>query len=404
MTDSFARGPETMGDVFRCGANCGDARRLSIAVDIQLKRNLRIGDAAINCVQVARTIVMVPLRRTISYKPWRTRSPRGPIIRTGTRRAKCRAVCQWLRTAALHMQTASRHHRWAGSEVLWLLGYQLEPVRHSAELRERTCVHLPHRPAAVDLHGGLGDADIAGNLLADAATRDLNHDFALARAQRPEARLEGGQSEVVLPPGTIAREAELNGVQEVLIAEGLGQELDGAALHGLHRHRNVAVPGDEDDREVPAGRGELALKIKAALLWKPDIEHQAGGTIRRVGCKEVGDGRKQLGIQAYRSQQTRDRRSHIGIVVDDQNGRVCVRHRGWLPIKELLGWTFVSLRHLIEVGHTIPSILVTAYPGDVKRILDDGIICCLAKPVDQARLLQCLRAALRPEEPSEGNL
>ena len=54
----------------------------------------------------------------------------------------------------------------------------------------------------MDLHGGLGDADIAGNLLAEAATRDLNHDFALTRAQRPEALLDGGQSQVVVAPGS----------------------------------------------------------------------------------------------------------------------------------------------------------------------------------------------------------
>src|SRR5258707_929532 len=149
------------------------------------------------------------------------------------------------------MRTASRHEAqggsMAGSGVLRIPRYQLEPVGYSAELRERAHVHLPHRPAAVDLHGGLGDADIAGNLLAEAATRDLNYDLALARAQRPEALLEGGQSHFVLPPGTIAREAELNSVQEILIAVWLRQELYGAALHRVHRHWNVAVPGDEDD-------------------------------------------------------------------------------------------------------------------------------------------------------------
>jgi hypothetical protein len=34
-------------------------------------------------------------------------------------------------------------------------------------------VHLPHRPAAVDLHRGFGNADIAGNLFAQATARDL---------------------------------------------------------------------------------------------------------------------------------------------------------------------------------------------------------------------------------------
>lgn len=53
-------------------------------------------------------------------------------------------------------------------------------------------------------------------------------------------------------------------------------------------------------------------------------------------------------------------------------------------------------RHLIDAGHAIPTILVTAYPNDVDRdrALKDGVVCYLRKPVNQQNLLQCLNAAL----------
>ena len=53
-------------------------------------------------------------------------------------------------------------------------------------------------------------------------------------------------------------------------------------------------------------------------------------------------------------------------------------------------------RRLIEAGHTIPTILVTAYPNDAEqaRALDDGVVCYLRKPVDEQRLIRCLQAAL----------
>ena len=63
-------------------------------------------------------------------------------------------------------------------------------------------------------------------------------------------------------------------------------------------------------------------------------------------------------------------------------------------------------RHLVEAGHAIPTILVTAYPNDVDRAraLNDGVICYLRKPVDEQHLKRCLRAALTsgdsPEEDS----
>jgi FixJ family two-component response regulator len=62
-------------------------------------------------------------------------------------------------------------------------------------------------------------------------------------------------------------------------------------------------------------------------------------------------------------------------------------------------------RHLIEVGYTIPTILVTAYPDDVDRAraLNDGVVCYLRKPVDEQYLIRCLRAALESGGPGEEN-
>jgi FixJ family two-component response regulator len=49
--------------------------------------------------------------------------------------------------------------------------------------------------------------------------------------------------------------------------------------------------------------------------------------------------------------------------------------------------------HLIETGHTIPTILVTAYPdNDVEqRMLALGVVCYLRKPLEEANLICCLR-------------
>jgi FixJ family two-component response regulator len=53
-------------------------------------------------------------------------------------------------------------------------------------------------------------------------------------------------------------------------------------------------------------------------------------------------------------------------------------------------------RHLIDTGHTIPTILVTAYPDDrvQKRMLSQGVECYLPKPLEEAVLIDCLRAAV----------
>jgi FixJ family two-component response regulator len=62
-------------------------------------------------------------------------------------------------------------------------------------------------------------------------------------------------------------------------------------------------------------------------------------------------------------------------------------------------------RRLVDTGHAIPTILITAFPNDVDRAraLNDGVTCYLAKPVDQHDLTRCLSAALGsgdlPENP-----
>jgi FixJ family two-component response regulator len=68
------------------------------------------------------------------------------------------------------------------------------------------------------------------------------------------------------------------------------------------------------------------------------------------------------------------------------------------------GMTGVELhRHLVDAGHRIPTILITAYPDDTlrNRALKDGVICYLAKPVDDERLERCIRSALQFGRPCE---
>jgi FixJ family two-component response regulator len=59
-------------------------------------------------------------------------------------------------------------------------------------------------------------------------------------------------------------------------------------------------------------------------------------------------------------------------------------------------------RRLIDMGHAIPTILVTASPNDVDqaRALNDGAVCYLRKPVDEEHLREALKSALSLEEDS----
>src|ERR1700751_4813606 len=133
---------------------------------------------------------------------------------------------------------------------------------------------------------------MVGDLLAEAPLHNLDHYLAFPWGERFEARPERTQGLFILAPSTIASEAELDRVDQVLITERLGQELDSTRLYRLHRHRDVTVPRHEDDWDLDIRSRELALKIQTALPRQSNVQNEAGGTVRAVGFEEIGNGRK----------------------------------------------------------------------------------------------------------------
>jgi FixJ family two-component response regulator len=72
---------------------------------------------------------------------------------------------------------------------------------------------------------------------------------------------------------------------------------------------------------------------------------------------------------------------------------------------QMPGMTGLELhRYLVDVGHRIPTILVTAYPDEITRdrALKAGVVCYVSKPVDDEHLERCLRSALESCKPLEG--
>src|SRR5438045_3184181 len=141
----------------------------------------------------------------------------------------------------------------------------------------------------MDFYGNLAEPDLVGDLLVETASRHQGHHLTLAGGEGLEARPQPGQGLFVLQPSAVARDALLDRVEQILVAEGLGQELDRSALHRPDGHRNVAVSGDEDDREVDIRGGELSLKVEAASSGQPDIENKAGGSVRTDRLEEFID-------------------------------------------------------------------------------------------------------------------
>src|SRR6516165_877130 len=67
----------------------------------------------------------------------------------------------------------------------------------------------------------------------------------------------------------------MNRIEQGLVAKGVGQKLNRPGLHRFYRHRDVAMAGDEDDRNRTIGRSQFALEIETAQSGQPYVENEA---------------------------------------------------------------------------------------------------------------------------------
>src|SRR5258708_16817655 len=137
------------------------------------------------------------------------------------------------------------------------------------------------------LHRRFGDADVVGDLLVEATRHDMEHDLTLAGAERAETLPEHSQCPFTLQPGSIASEAGLDGVKNILITERLSEEIHRTALHRLHGHHHIGMRCNEDNRHLPVRSSKVALKLKTASPRHSHIEHQASGARGRISLEKI---------------------------------------------------------------------------------------------------------------------
>src|SRR5216683_4532020 len=114
----------------------------------------------------------------------------------------------------------------------------------------------------MDLHGDFAGPKVISDLLIEPARNHQSHDLALACGQRLVTVSQLAKLTLLLARHTVAVQSLVDRIQQVLVPKGLGQELHRTGLHGLHRHRNISVTGDEDDGNLDARVSQLALKFK----------------------------------------------------------------------------------------------------------------------------------------------
>src|SRR5260370_9003733 len=158
----------------------------------------------------------------------------------------------------------------------------------------------------MDLHGDFAGPELRSYLLIEHARNHQAHDLALACGHRLVALSQLGKLTLLLARHPVAIQSLVDRIQQVLVSERLGQELHRTGFHGLHRHRNISMPGDEDDRNPDARVSQLALKIQTVDSRKPHVQNQATWPICPLAVQEFLRSRASLGTQGTRFYQPFD--------------------------------------------------------------------------------------------------
>ena len=181
--------------------------------------------------------------------------------------------------------------------------------------RHRLRVHLFHDARPMDLHGARTDAQILRNgLVLLALGHEIEH-FAFARRERLEVRLDARMLAERLAQLAVLDDGALDAIQQVLVAERFLQEIEGAVLHGLDGHRDVAMARHEDHRDHRAAQVELLLQFQAAHAGHADVEHQAAGLRGLIGGEKFLRRRVLGAFEPHGLEQRAHGVAHAGVVV-----------------------------------------------------------------------------------------
>ena len=168
------------------------------------------------------------------------------------------------------------------------------------QLGHRLHAQLSHGIGAMHLNGHFADPKIGGDLLVQSAGGDADHHITLALAERFEALPQRRVRLLLGAPRTVLFQGGGNRVEEVLVTKGLGEEVDGAGFHGAHRHGNISVTGEENDRYANLGVGQLFLAFETTHSGQTDIEHEAACRVRVLAFEEAFSRAEKLNLQPDR--------------------------------------------------------------------------------------------------------
>src|SRR5262245_59924272 len=161
----------------------------------------------------------------------------------------------------------------------------------------------------------LADAELESYLLVQQAADDECHDLLFAATERCVTVAQRLDLRLATECGSAAFEGVADSGEQDLVVEGLGQKPDRDTLHRLDRHRDIGVPGEEDDGHVGPIPGDLPLHIEPSEVGKIDVEDKTAWRGYPRTREKLLCGFECLGIPTGESDHRFKRLAHRDVVI-----------------------------------------------------------------------------------------
>jgi hypothetical protein len=115
---------------------------------------------------------------------------------------------------------------------------------------------------AVNFDCGLAGPQFRTYLLVEQSGNHALHHFSLSRSERSKATAQFFKRCPLIASFAVPFERLLNRIEQILVAERLGQKLHGPGFHRANAHRDIAMASDEDNGDFDPGITRSPLQIE----------------------------------------------------------------------------------------------------------------------------------------------
>jgi len=131
-----------------------------------------------------------------------------------------------------------------------------------------------------------------------------------------ELRLEAAVLQHKCPVAERARQHR----EQLLGRAGLFEEVEGPLAHGLDRHRNVALAGEQYHRQVGIHRTGVGQQVKPVAPRHPDIRQDHAGKIGGDMVLGLDEGARRAHLPVRQFQRLHQRLAHRAVIVHNEHG------------------------------------------------------------------------------------